>query len=122
MLRMSSKYAYSRDPDLDIAPEGWFSDAESEHEKVPAVKKTKLTTRFNLATLKDLEKYSDKKPPKNTGNSTAWALKKHADWVEQQNSCFPADIVPEAMLTTGSAEQLHRWLSFYVLETRKRSF
>ena len=28
MLRMSSKYGYSRDPGLDIAPEGCFSDNE----------------------------------------------------------------------------------------------
>ena len=91
---------------------------ESEHEKVPAVIKAKQTTHFKLAMLKDLEKYSDKKQPKNTANSTAWVFKNYADWVEQRNSRILADIVLEVLLTTGSAEQLDRWLPFYVLETR----
>ena len=64
---MSSRYGYSRDPKLDIAPEGWFSDEEG-----PSTKKQKLETRFKTATEQELDNYAEKQPPKNTVYSTAW--------------------------------------------------
>ena len=109
---MSSRYDYSRDPKLDIAPEGWFSD------EGPSTKKQKLDTRFKTATEQDLNSYTEKQPPKNTAYSTAWAVRNYLDWVKQRNLRFPSAPVPEALLTAGTAEQLDRWLSFYVLETR----
>ena len=112
---MSSTYGYSSDPNLDIAPEGWFSDGE--HEKTPLAKKPKLDTRFKVSTLQEMESYTDKKAPKNTAYSTKWALRNYRDWVQQRNS-HSDQKVPEALLTSGSAQQLDHWLSFYVLETR----
>ena len=55
---MSSRYGYSRDPKLDIAPEGWFSDEEG-----PSTKKQKLETRFKTATEQELDSYTEKQSP-----------------------------------------------------------
>lgn len=100
------------------ASKGLYSDEESEKEAFPSVKKQKLATRFKAVTEKDLESYSEKQPPKKTAYSTAWAVRNYLDWVKQRNLRSPSAPVPEVLLTTGTSEQLDRWLSFYILETR----
>ena len=112
-----NKYGYSKDPKLAIAPEGWFSDEE---EELPAAKKQKLAKlRFkSLSTAKEVESYSDKKLPRNTAYPTTWALRNYTDWADHKNSLAQEETVPKELFSTGSCEQLNKWLSFFVLETR----
>ncbi len=70
---------------------------------------------IKTATEEDLDSYTEKQAPKNTNYSTTWAVRNFLDWIKQRNLCFPTVPVPEALLTSGTAEQLDRWLSFYVL-------
>lgn len=110
---------YSMDLKLNVAPEGWFSDEEGPLTG-PLTKKQKLQleSRFKTATEEDLDSYTEKQAPKNTNYSTTWAVRNFLDWIKQRNLRFPTVPVPEALLTSGTAKQLDRWLSFYVLETR----
>ena len=113
-----SEYSYSRDPRLHIAPKGWFSDEEAE-EKPPTTKKKKLANRFSVATTKEVESSSDHEPrPRNMAYSTKWALHNCTDWAKQRNSHSPEETVPPELLAAGSTEQLNKWLSFFVIETR----
>ena len=104
---------------LNVAPKGWFSDEEGPLTG-PLTKKQKLQleSRFKTATEEDLGSYTEKQAPKNTNYSTTWAVRNFLDWIKQRNLRFPTVPVPEALLTSGTAKQLDRWLSFYVLETR----
>ena len=92
-------------------------DEEAE-EKPPTTKKKKLANRFSVATTKEVESYSDHKPPRNTAYSTKWALDNYTDWAKQRNSHSLEETVTPELLAAGSTEQLNKWLSFFILETR----
>ena len=40
------------------------------------------------------------------------------EWKTERNSSFPDSPVPESLLEEADAEQLNKWLSYYVAETR----
>ncbi len=44
-----------------------------------------------------------------------WTVSNFFDWVKQHNLRFTTAPVPEVLLTSGPAEQLDHWLSFFVL-------
>ena len=69
--------------------------------------------------MKEVESYSDHKPPRNTAYSTRWALRSYTDWAKQRNSRSPGETVPPELLAAGSAEQLNE-CSLFVLETRNK--
>ena len=58
------------------------------------------------------------KPP-NTSKNTKWALKNFEEWRMARNSSVPNDEVPPSLLTDHNPIQLNKWLSRFVIETRK---
>ncbi len=58
------------------------------------------------------------KPP-NTSKNTKWALKNFEEWRMARNSSVPNDDVPPSLLTGQNPIQLNKWLSRFVIETRK---
>jgi len=74
--------------------------------------------RFQQLSTADIQELSAVKQPKNTEYSTKWALKNFNEWKTERNSSFPDNPVPESLLEEADAEQLNKWLSYYVAETR----
>ena len=57
--------------------------------------------------------------PANTDKSTKWALANFDAWRKARNEKYPANPVPEDLLTTNDPALLNTQLSRFVLETRK---
>ena len=57
--------------------------------------------------------------PANTDKSTKWALANFEAWRRARNEKYPANPVPEDLLTTNDPALLNTQLSRFVLETRK---
>ena len=98
---------------------------KQEKENIQPKKKRKLSLslkdRFKASGSK-LEELSKVTFPKNTSQSTRWAMKNFIDWFNEYNRCNPDDKCPEdVILPTCSAEVLNKWLCVYVAETRSCS-
>ena len=58
--------------------------------------------------------------PKNTTGNTMWAVQNFQDWVSWRNELEPNNPVPSDLLFTSSATELNKWLSYFIVETRKK--
>ena len=101
-------------PDDDDDNDDGFRDA-------PPTKKAKKATgkRFKCVSSNDLEKLVQAKAPKTTEYATKWAVKNFSDWAKQRNTDNPDTPVPTTLLRDRNAEELNKWLSYYVAETMK---
>ena len=100
-------------------------DKNSENEERP-VKRRRLSlslrSRFKDVTNVELEDLSKVQMPKNTSQSTRWAMKNFSDWFNGHNIKNPDDPCPnELLLPSCSVELLNKWLCVYVAETRSHS-
>ena len=92
----------------------WSDENSGDFENQPRPPKAKWQ-RFQAVTDDKIAKLSTVQRPKNTEYSTKWALKNFNEWRSARNS----DIhVPATLLEDGDAEELNKWLSFHVAETR----
>ena len=74
--------------------------------------------RFPLASKQQIEESKKAAVPKNTGKSTAWALRLFESWSQQRNERCE-EKVPEGILLTEKMEDLCHWLCVCVSEVRK---
>ena len=73
-----------------------------------------MTTSVQLAT------FSEGFVPANTEANTEWAVRNFeawADWRIAQNPDYP---IPSDILSCGDAVTLNKWLSLFVIKTRKQ--
>ena len=80
-----------------------------------------LSKRFRTLSNEELENISKPFVPKNTETSTRWALENFHCWLKHRNSTAKEDEdkCPVTLLEDMDSEQLNKWLSAYVAETRK---
>ena len=69
--------------------------------------------------LETLEDFSKGAVPTNTAKNNQWALKNFHSWLQQRNMQQPEDPCPTDVLLTKDPALLSKWLSLFVLETRK---
>lgn len=74
--------------------------------------------RFSTLSEQELESLSKACVPKNTENSTKWALDNFKSWMGHRNSCS-AEKCPENLLEEMEPSQLNKWVSTFIAETRK---
>ena len=79
------------------------------------------STRFNVITsAEELATYSKGFVPQNTLANNEWAVRNFSEWAEWRCKSYPDDPIPENILTCADASTLNKWLSLYIIETRKR--
>ena len=70
-------------------------------------------------TLEELKDFSKGAVPKKTKKNNHWALNNFYSWLQQRSKQQPEDPCPTDILLTKEPELLNKWLSLFVLETRK---
>ena len=77
--------------------------------------------RFEGVTTSDqLATYSEGFVPANTEANTDWAFRNFTAWADWRVTENSDDPVPSDILSCGDAVALNKWLSSYVIETRKK--
>ncbi len=82
------------------------------------------TGRFQVNSLRSTKKLATPNPPKNTKNSTSWAVRNLNEWYKWHNSqpvaeqC-PVDFCRQTVLLKCSTNRI--WLQLYVAETRNKT-
>ena len=77
------------------------------------------TKRFMfLKNEEELTKMIKPNPPSSTAHSTQWARRNFDEWRTARNIELPEDTVPPDLLARGDVEELNKWLSLYIIETR----
>ena len=106
------------------------SDNDKRHDGDPSRKKAQIaddmtvvsdkSNRFDvLLSNEELNEYSKGFVPKNTESNTKWAVSNFEAWREWHNKSNPGDPVPADLLCLNDSILLNKWLSLYVVETRK---
>ena len=80
------------------------------------VEQKKKHNRLNFVNENQVKELSVPTPPKMTTYSTKWAVKNFTDWRNSCNKTY-SDKVPDN-LWVKEPEEIGRWLSFFVTETR----
>ena len=76
--------------------------------------------RFECVTTSDqLATFSEGFVPATTEANTEWAVRNFEAWADWRIAQNPEDPVPSDILSSGDAVALNKWLSLYVIETRK---
>ena len=78
-------------------------------------------SRFaSILTDEEAEKLSAGYTPKNTEKANKWAIENFEEWRKWRNEHRPQDPAPSstALLLSGDAHFLNKWLSRYAVETR----
>ena len=115
-----------------VAPAGWSSsDSDKEIEKetdLPSKERLCLSlkknkgSRFQSVSPKSAAELSIPTPPKNTRNSTCWAVHNLDEWFKWHNSQPGAEQCPVEFLSADcTAEMINKWLQVYIVETRNKS-
>ena len=68
-----------------------------------------------------MKEYSKGYTPVNIKANTEWALRNFKDWCTWRQNESPTDPVPSNLLSSNDADELNKWLSVYVMETRKKN-
>ena len=77
--------------------------------------------RFECVTTSDqLATFSEGFVPATTEANTEWAMRNFKAWADWRITQNPEDPVPSDILSSGDAVALNKWLSLYVIETRKQ--
>ena len=122
--KMDTRSKRRRDFDLEV--DGWSDDKENE----PVEKRKRLSLclnkkkpaeRYEFLEDEDLVSLAEKYTAKNTATSTRWAVKNFEDWRKARKEHFPdKDQVPDDLFRDGNRQDLCKFLSAYVAETRKQ--
>ena len=75
-------------------------------------------TRFSKLSKEELDTLSKACVPKNTENSTKWALENFNSWMSNRNESSE-EKCPETLLEDMEPTSLNKWLSIFIAETRK---
>ena len=90
---------------------------ENEH---PAKRAKKPSERFAPSVNSDdIQKMSTPFVPANTTTSTQWAIRNFQEWTESHNASNPEMCRKDLLETCNDPEELSKWLSTYVMATRK---
>ena len=77
--------------------------------------------RFEGVTTSDqLATFSESFVPANTKANTKWAVRNFEAWDDWRIAQNPGDPVPSDILSCVDAVVLNKWLSLFVIETRKQ--
>lgn len=80
------------------------------------------SNRFVTVTTSDeLSSFSEGFVPSNTEANTEWAVRNFKSWADWRLTSEPNDPIPRDLLTCGDASLINKWLSLYVIETRKQN-
>ena len=106
-----------------IIDDEWLEDSEKENcspvkESMSTMKDARFGTK--LTGEKELEVYSKGFVPKNTDSNTAWAVQNFEAWCEWRQNKNPEEPVPVNLLEANNAISLNKWLSLYLIETRRK--
>jgi len=74
----------------------------------------------DLTSSPELVKCSEGFVPDNTKANTSWCIKTFQAWSDWRSTAKPEDPVPEDILGCVDAELLNKWLSYFVIEARRR--
>ena len=78
------------------------------------------TSRFPLPTRSPQRKMAARGViPRNTEASTQWALRNFIAWAKNREAAGDSHAVPKDLLESHDAELVCKWLSLYVMETRR---
>ena len=69
----------------------------------------------------ELASFSEGFVPANIEANTDWAVRNFNTWADWRLTSERNDPVPRDILTCGDASLLNKWLSLYVIETRKQN-
>ena len=58
--------------------------------------------------------------PQNTSVNTKWGVKHFTEWMMWQRETNQEDAVPENLLVSDSSAELNEWLSYFILESRRK--
>ncbi len=116
--RPKRKHTQPRPKQPQAQPRPLSPAAKKQHSQPRPTSPAPKKQHFQTVSSKELEQLSTVKQPKNTEYSTKWALKNFTDWKTERNAAFADTPVPDKLLETASPEDLNKWLSFYVAETR----
>ena len=79
------------------------------------------SSRFNAVTSpEELATLSKGFAPPNTTANNDWAVRNFLDWATWRRSAHTDDPVPLGILSCADATCLNKWLSLYVIETRRK--
>ena len=73
-----------------------------------------------LNSREELEVYSKGFVPKNTDSNTTWAVWNFEAWYEWRQKKNPEEQVPVGLLEANDPVCLNKWLSLYLIETRRK--
>ena len=132
-LRLRNRYCMVRSvlwnikyPTLRAEPEGeglrigteWLECCKSAVDAAAAKNESQRFSSF--VTDDELLQLSKGFTPKNTSNSTNWAIRNFQAWEKARNTRFPDEKVPPNLLQTNDKSVVNAWRSRYVVETRNR--
>ena len=100
-------------------------DGQAEKENVPSSKRmksdhSKIQFWTKVSTDEEIAKASKGFVLPNTAASTRWAIGNFNAWREWRNEMDPDDCVPENLFERWNFDELNKWLSLYVRETRRK--
>ena len=67
-----------------------------------------------------MKQYSKSFKAKNTEMNTTWAVKSFESWRQWRNQHNLSNPVPDNLLICNDTTLLNKWISYYVVETRKK--
>ena len=107
----------------DDMKEWMEEDGQAEKENIPSSKRmksdhSKIQFGTKVSTDKEIAKASKGFVPPNTAATTRWAIGNFNAWREWRNEMNPDNCVPENLFESGNSDELNKWLSLYVRETR----
>ena len=100
-------------------------DGQAEKENIPSSKcmknnHSKIQFGTKVSTNEEIAKASKGFVPPNTAASTRWAIGNFNAWREWRNEMNPDNCVPENLFESGNSDELNKWLSLYIRETRRK--
>ena len=100
----------------------WLEDSDKENELTKESVAAAEESRFGSCVTdeKELDVFSKGFVPKNTDKNTEWALRNFKSWFVWRLKKNPEDPVPADLLVANDPVALQKWLSLYLIETRRK--
>ena len=98
-----------------LLPDPTYSSRSAPSQPHPVAKKM----RFSTVSASELERLSEPFIPKQTEKATKWAVDNFSSWLEYNNSTVDGEKCPPNLLEDMTPVLLNKWLSVYIVETRK---
>ena len=119
--------------DFCLGMQEWTEGDSTSKERPPSSKKKKLSlslrkpekeNRWKFVEEAEQESLGERFVSKNTAVSTKWAVSNFESWRESRNSRAgdvpDSELVPANCLQSSDSNLLNKWLSVFVVETRKQ--